>query len=93
MAFSLDGVELEYVYLLDDGTTEVAAAPYTDANGYPVKRGAVAGKNVSLARIQLTVSATEPSGAGNSVSRAFTGQVELASNPSFRIDRVVPCKP
>ncbi len=93
LAFALDGVELEYVYLLDDGTSRVRTVPYLDASGYPVKRGNVAGENVSLARIQLTVSATEPSGAGHSVTRSYTGQVELASNPSFRIDRVVPCIP
>ncbi len=93
LAFDLDGLELEYVYLLDDGSTRVRAEPYADANGYPVRRGKVAGENVSLVRIQLTVSATELSGGGRSVSRSYTGQVELASNPSFRIDRVVPCRP
>lgn len=92
LAFALDGLELEYVYLLDDGSSRVLTAPYADSNGYPVKRGTVAGENVSLARIQLTVSASEPSGGGRSVTRSYTGQVELASNPSFRIDRVVPCK-
>lgn len=90
LAFDLDGLELEYVYQEDDGTPHVLDAPLTDS-GAPARRSTIGGAPVTLARVQLTVAAGELGTAGRTVSRSYTGQVEMASNPSFEIARVVDC--
>lgn len=90
MAFDLDGLRLDYVYQESDGTPHVLSEPETEA-GVPVRDSTIGGSPVTLARVQMTVSASEPSFGGRLVERSYTGQVEMATNRSFQIKRVVPC--
>lgn len=60
-------------------------------DGAPVREAQLGGQTVRLARVQLTVAATELTMGGREVRRSYTGQVEMSFNESFRIDKVVPC--
>lgn len=90
LAFDMDGVDLEYVYQEADGTPHVLTEPLRE-NGVPARESQIGGEDVTLARVQVTVSASERSFGGREVNRSYTGQVEMSSNPSFRIEKVVPC--
>lgn len=90
LAFDMTGLSLEYVYQAGDGTPYIETTPLTNS-GQPVRNGAIDSTPVTLARVQLTVSAEEPTGRGNMLQRSYTGQVELATNHSFQINKVVPC--
>ena len=91
LAFDLDEVGLEYVYREVDGDLHVLDAPLV-VDGAPARDSTIGGEAVSLMRVQLTGAATERSFGGREVSRSYTGQVELSSNPSFQINRVVACE-
>jgi len=90
LAFELDDVALEYVYRSEDGDLHVFDAPLVE-DGAPARESSVDGEAVTLMRVQLTVAASELSFGGREVTRSYTGQVELSSNPSFQINRVVDC--
>lgn len=90
LAFDMTGLSLEYVYQEADGTPHVLTDPLKQS-GQPVRNGLIGSDNVTLARVQVTVSAEEPTGRGAMLERSYTGQVELATNHSFQINRVVTC--
>lgn len=90
LAFGLDGLDLEYVYQEADGTPHVLASPLLE-NGSPSRESQIGGTPVTLARVQMTVASSERTFGGRELSRSYTGQVEMSSNPSFRINRVVAC--
>lgn len=90
MAFDLEDLELEYVYVEDDGTPHVLSAPISES-GAPVRSSTIGGQPVTLARVQMTVAASEPSFGGRTVGRSYSGQVEMSTNRSFEISRVVAC--
>lgn len=90
LAFDLDELKLEYVYQEADGTAHVLPTPLL-VNGTPAREAQLAGTPVTLARVQLTVAASELTTGGRELSRSYTGLVEMASNPSFNISKVVPC--
>ncbi|HZJ10126.1 MAG TPA: type II secretion system protein [Trueperaceae bacterium] len=90
LAFDMDGVTLEYVYEEADGTPHALGAPLLE-DGSPARESQIGGAPVTLARVQMTVSASEGSFGGREISRSYTGQVEMSSNPSFQIDKVVAC--
>lgn len=90
MAFDMDGLELEYVYVQSDGTPVVRTTPLTE-DGHPLRSGTISGEPVTLARVQMVVSTSELRNAGERVSRSYMGQVEMSANPNFQIDRVVNC--
>ncbi|HKI55513.1 MAG TPA: prepilin-type N-terminal cleavage/methylation domain-containing protein [Trueperaceae bacterium] len=90
VAFDLSNVAIQYVYQTDAGAPLVRSAPLTDASGYPVRTGTISGQNVTLERVGLVVTASDGS-AGRRVSRTVSSQVEMSSNPSFKIDKVTPC--
>lgn len=92
LAFDLSGLRLQYVYQDSTGDPVVLDAPLLDANGVPVREGVVSSEPVTLARVQVQVSAAEPGFGGRSVERSYTGQVEMASNSTFKINKVVECK-
>jgi len=90
VAFDMDGFLLEYVYQEADGTPHVEAQPILQG-GVPSRTGVIGGAPVTLARVQMTVSTSEARGGGNDLVRSYMGQVEMATNPSFQINRVVIC--
>ncbi len=90
LAFDMEGLELEYVYQYADGTPIVRTTPLTQG-GVPVRSGLISGQTATLARVQVTVSASENQGAGREVTRSYMGQVEMSTNPSFQINRVRTC--
>lgn len=90
LAFDLEELKLEYVYQEGDGTVHVFDQPLL-VDGAPVREAQLGGQTVRLARVQLTVAATELTMGGREVRRSYTGQVEMSFNESFRIDKVVPC--
>lgn len=92
LAFDMTGLDLEYVYQEGDGTPHIETTPLTES-GQPVRNGLIGSTPVTLARVQVTVSSEEPTGRGNMLERSYTGQVELATNHSFQINKVVPCVP
>ena len=90
LAFDMEGLELEYVYQYADGTPIVQTTPLLQG-GVPVRSGLISGQTATLTRVQVTVSASENQGAGREVTRSYMGQVEMATNPSFQINRVRTC--
>lgn len=90
LAFDLEDLVLEYVYQEADGTPHSLATPLQE-DGSPARESQIGGEPVTLARVQMTVSAAESSSGGNQVERSYAGQVEMSSNPSFQINKVVDC--
>jgi len=90
LAFDMAGLDLEYVYREGDGTPHVLSDPLK-SNGQPIRNGLIGSANVTLARVQVTVSADELMSGGRSLERSYTGQVELSTNHSFEINKVVTC--
>ena len=90
VAFDLDEVALEYVYHGADGSMYVLDRPLLE-NGSPARETQHDGQTVRLVRVQLTVATTEATMGGREVRRSYTGQVEMAFNESFYVNKVVPC--
>lgn len=91
LAFGLSTFRLEYVYLADaDGTVYRLAAPLTDATGAPLRDTSYHGKDVRLARINVVVGAEVPHN-GTTTERTYSGQVEMPTDQTFEIKKVVPC--
>lgn len=90
LAFDLEDLALEYVYQEADGTPHRLDMPLLEG-GAPARDSTIGGVAVTLARVQMTVAAVEPGSGGNEIGRSYSGQVEMSSNPSFQINRVVPC--
>lgn len=88
MAFDLDSVQLQYVYLKADGSVATLSAPLT-SGGNPARSGTIGGQSASLARVSITLSATSKA-SGHDVSRTVSGTVEMASN-DFSVNQVMPC--
>lgn len=91
VAFDLSDVTIQYVYETAAGTPIVRNAPLTDASGQPVRTGTDAGgQSLTLARVGLVVSASDGS-QGTRVRRTVSGEVEMSSNPSLKLNKVTPC--
>lgn len=90
LAFDLDDLSLEYVYQEADGTPHRLNAPLLE-DGAPASESTISGTPVTLARVQMTVAATERASGNREIGRSYTGQVEMSSNPSFKISKVVDC--
>ena len=86
----LDDLSLEYVYQEADGTPHRLNAPLLE-DGAPASESTISGTPVTLARVQMTVAATERASGNREIGRSYTGQVEMSSNPSFKISKVVDC--
>lgn len=91
LAFAIDDFFLEYVYRPLSGGDPVVLEEPIKVNGVPMRNGVVSGQDVTMARVQLTVGASEPTGRGSVLERSYRGQVEMASNPTFQIQKVVNC--
>lgn len=91
LAFAIDAFNLEYVYRPLSGGDPVVLDEPIKVDGVPMRNGTYSGENVTMARVQLTIGASELSGRGNSLERSYRGQVEMASNPTFQIQKVVNC--
>lgn len=91
VAFDLTDVKIQYIYLTDAGSTVVRTTPLTDSSGTPVRTGTLpSGANATLARVGLVVTAADGSH-GTNVTRTISGEVEMSSNPTFKIDKVTQC--
>ncbi|HKI56827.1 MAG TPA: prepilin-type N-terminal cleavage/methylation domain-containing protein [Trueperaceae bacterium] len=90
VAFDLSRVSIQYVYQTDAGTTVVRGWPLTDASGQPVRTGTISGQNVTLARVGLVVTAADGT-QGSRATRTISGEVEMSSNPSLKLNKVTPC--
>ena len=91
MAYDLSSVELQYVYQASDDSTYVLASPLTGTDGSPLRTGSYKGKTVTLKRVGLVLSASG-SAAGATVSRTYSGAVEMASAGTVVVNEVAPCK-
>lgn len=91
MAYDLSSVELQYVYQAADGSIEVLSSPLTGSDGSPLRTATYKGKNVTLMRVGLVLSASG-SAAGATVDRTYSGAVEMASAGTVVVDEVAPCK-
>lgn len=91
LAFGLSTFRLEYVYLADaDGSSYALAAPLSDAAGAPLRDTSYDGKDVRLARINVVVGAGVVHN-GTTTERTYSGQVEMPTDQTFEIKKVVPC--
>lgn len=89
LAFDMSGLGIEYVYEEADGTPHVLNAPLKDG-GNPARRSTIGGEAVELVRLQVLMSSDARAVSGD-IERTYLSQVELASNPSFQIQSVLPC--
>lgn len=90
VAWGLDRFELAYIYEDDSGTPHELATPLVDANGIPLRDGILAGDPVTLARIRLILGASVMSN-GRAIARTYSGQVEMASNGTVALNRILTC--
>jgi len=96
LAYNMARFDVSYVYQRDDNSTYINnPIPDLDGDNQPDRKGDIGGAAVQLARLNITLGTTAPSFGGRTVSRQYTGQLELlnnANNESFRaVSRVVPC--
>lgn len=89
LAFDLAEFQVEYVYLGDDGSTIVRAAP--DQVGGVVLRGTTsAGVSYRLHALRFIVGA-ETQVSGRTVERRYVSQVQLPDGGSVELNSVVTC--
>lgn len=91
MAFGLDSVVLQYVYQASDGSVTVRSSPLTDG-GVPTRTGTIAGKDVTLARVGLVLSASARAMGSRTVRRTYSGMVEMADTGTLLMNKVESCK-
>ena len=96
LAYGMSKFDINYIYQNDsDGAYQPRETPYLDADNQPDRRGVLNGENVQLARLNFTLGTSAPSIGGRTISRQYTGQLELLNTVSdnrFRAVRgVVPC--
>jgi len=91
MAFGLDSVVLQYVYQAADGSVSMRSSPLTDG-GVPTRTGVIAGKDVTLARVGLVLSASARTMGSRTLRRTYSGMVEMADTGTLLMNRVESCK-
>lgn len=80
-AFGLSSFRVGYVYVDSGGQTVVEPDPYLDADGVPDRQGTLSNGNAgTLARLVIETGTTAKTIRGNSVTRSYTGQLELLDN-------------
>lgn len=89
LAFGMTSFNIDYIYQKDDGSYIDEDDPYLDADTQPDRQGQIGGDNVQLARLNITFGTAKPSFGGRSVSRQYTGQLELLNNVSDNRFRAV----
>ncbi|MCA9840074.1 MAG: prepilin-type N-terminal cleavage/methylation domain-containing protein [Trueperaceae bacterium] len=73
LAYDIESFNVEYIYEYDDGSTVALDSPILD-NNFPVKKGIYDGQVVVLARIKVSISASDPK---YNILRSYSNQVEL----------------
>jgi prepilin-type N-terminal cleavage/methylation domain-containing protein len=90
VAFDLAALRIQYVYRDQGGTPYTFAAPLRDGAGHPLRKAEHQGREIELARLQLTLE-SEARALTGPVRRSYLSQVELSANPSFQIQAVTTC--
>ncbi len=90
LAFNLSHFRIEYVYRAPNGRDVVNPTGY-DATGTPAIEFDGPGGTYTLRRLQVRLGAEKPS-RGRVIERAYVGQVELASNSTYRVREVLSCR-
>ncbi len=73
LAYDIDTFSVEYIYEYDDGSTVALTSPILN-NNFPVKKGTYNSEVVVLARLKVTIGATD---SAYDISRTYSNQVEL----------------